>query len=44
MVKVNLYGQIQSNIKENLQIIELQDMVCINGQIIVYMKEMLRMD
>ena len=38
MVRANLSGPIQSNIKDNLQIIELQDMEYINGQIIVFIK------
>lgn len=38
MVKANLYGQMEFNIKDNLQIIESLDTVSTNGPIAVYIK------
>ena len=44
MAKANLYGQMVFNMKDNLQIIESQARVYINGQMEAYMKVKSRMD
>ena len=44
MAKANLYGQMVFNMKDNLQIIESQARVYINGQMEAYMKVKSKMD
>ena len=44
VVKGNLHGLMESCMKDNLQIIELQEKECISGLMVVNMKEKLKMD